>query len=146
MASILLIEDDKLIVDMYQRAFSLVGIEIETASNGKDGLQMAQQNHPKLILLDVMMPEMNGLDVLKLLKDDPATAAIPVVMLTNVSEFPIVNHATNEGAVKYIVKSEAEPQVVVKTVQSMLATSAGSGADTTAGPTSDPAANATPAQ
>lgn len=130
MPKILLIEDDKLIYAMYQKAFTLAGFEIELAEDGQIGLEKVRTFQPDLILLDVMMPKMNGLEVLVKLKADPATNPIPVIMLTNVSEFQIMNHATAEGATRYIVKSDTEPQGLVDMVRGMLAKKDASPADT----------------
>jgi CheY-like chemotaxis protein len=120
MPKVLLIEDDELIYAMYQKAFTLAGIEIELAKNGQIGLEKVHTSQPDLILLDVMMPKMNGIEVLEKLKTDPATNHIPVVMLTNVSEFQIMNHAIAEGATQYIVKSDTEPQELVNLARNII--------------------------
>src|SRR4051812_11648286 len=82
---ILLVEDDALIYRMYQKAFELEGFEIEIAEDGQKGLDKLATFTPDIILLDIMMPNMNGVEMLAKLKENPATKDIPTVVLTNVS-------------------------------------------------------------
>ena len=122
MAKILLIiEDDPLMVRMYQKIFTLEKFEVETATNGIDGLEKVRKVHPTLILLDIMMPKMNGLQVLDKLKADPDTKKIPVVILTNLAGEKDAETAMMKGAVKYIVKSDYEPKQVVNMVKEIIA-------------------------
>jgi len=120
MAKILIIEDDPLMARMYQKIFSFEGYQIEVAQDGEDGLEKVKNNHPNLILLDVMMPKMNGFQVLEKLKVDPDTKKIPVVMLTNLAGQSDAEKALTKGAVKYIVKSEYEPKQVANMVKEIL--------------------------
>lgn len=121
MAKILIIEDDPLISRMYQKIFTFSGYEIEMAGDGEEGLNKAKDAKPTLILLDIMMPKMNGLQVLEKLKADPATAKIPVVVLTNLAGTQDAEAALSKGAVKYIIKSEYEPKQVEELVKGILA-------------------------
>jgi CheY-like chemotaxis protein len=121
MAKILVIEDDPLISRMYQKIFTFEKYDVEMAENGEVGLQKVKANKPTLILLDIMMPKMNGLQVLDTLKADPETKAIPVIMLTNLAGQQDAETALAKGAVKYIIKSEQEPKDVVNMVKEILA-------------------------
>ena len=121
MSKILIIEDDPLMSRMYQKIFGFEKYEVEVASDGQDGLDKARSNNPTLILLDVMMPKMNGLQVLDSLKADPKTKAIPVVMLTNLAGQNDAETALSKGAVKYIIKSEHEPKEVADMVKQIIA-------------------------
>ncbi len=121
MAKILLIEDDPLIARMYEKIFAFDHHEVVTAADGEAGLAKVRGDTPTLILLDVMMPKMNGLEVLDRLKADPATRAIPVVMLTNLASEKDAETALAKGAVKYIIKSEYEPKQVADIVREILA-------------------------
>jgi CheY-like chemotaxis protein len=121
MAKVLLVEDDELIIRLYEKLFKLEGYEIEVAENGKLGLEKLESSTPDIILLDVMMPEMNGLEMLGILKEDEKTKAIPVVVLTNVADVSIANEAITRGAVLSLVKSESEPEDVVAAVKGVLA-------------------------
>ena len=121
MARILIIEDDALIARMYEAAFRFEKFEVDVAHNGKDGLEKLKKNRPSLILLDIMMPVMNGLEVLKQIKDDPRYKGIPVVMLTNLFGSKDIEEALSLGAVKYIVKSKYKPKEVVAQIKEILA-------------------------
>lgn len=121
MVKILIVEDDPLMLRMYQKIFSFEGYEVVTAIDGEEGLQKARQENPTLILLDIMMPKMNGLQVLEELKSDPSTSKIPMVMLTNLAGTQDAETALSKGAVKYIIKSEYEPRQVADMVKEVLA-------------------------
>ncbi len=118
---ILVIEDDPLMARMYQKIFKFEKYDVALAGNGEEGLEKARKCNPSLILLDIMMPKMNGLQVLEKLKDDLDTKKIPVVMLTNLAGEKDAEKALIKGAVKYIVKSQHEPKEVVKIVKEIIA-------------------------
>lgn len=122
MAKILLIvEDDPLMSRLYQKIFIFEKYSVESAADGVEGLEKARSVKPMLILLDVMMPKMNGLQVLDKLKADPETKDIPVVVLTNLASEKDAETALLKGAVKYIVKSEHEPKEIVAMVKEIIA-------------------------
>lgn len=121
MTHVLIVEDDPLMSRMYQKIFTFEGYEVHMAVDGQDGLDQARELKPTLILLDVMMPKLNGLQVLEKLKEDPDTKAIPVVMLTNLASEQDAEAAMSKGAVKYIIKSEHEPKEVADMVKEVLA-------------------------
>jgi len=121
MAKILITEDDPLMSRLYQKIFIFEGHEVETAENGEVGLEKVRSYKPDIILLDVMMPKMNGLQVLEKLKLDPETKSIPVIMLTNLAGQQDAETALSKGAVKYIVKSEHEPKEIADIVKEVLA-------------------------
>lgn len=121
MAKILIVEDDPLMSRMYQKIFTFEGHEVVLAYNGEEGLERAVKDKPTIILLDVMMPKMNGLQLLEKLKLDPTTKTIPVVMLTNLAGQQDAETAIAKGAVKYIIKSEYEPKQIVNMVKEILA-------------------------
>lgn len=120
-AKILIVEDDPLISRMYQKVFAFENLQVDVALNGEEGLQKAKASLPTLIMLDIMMPKMNGLQVLEQLKLDPNTHNIPVVMLTNLAGTQDAETALSKGAIKYIIKSEYEPKQVVDMVKQILA-------------------------
>jgi len=121
MTKILVVEDDPLMSRMYQKIFTFEGYEVEMAGNGQEGLDKARAIKPTLILMDIMMPVMNGLEALEKLKADPETKAIPVIMLTNLAGQQDAEAALSKGAIKYIVKSEYEPKDVTNMVKEILA-------------------------
>jgi len=118
MAKILIIDDEKPILNMYKE--SLNKYQVLTAKNGQEGLDMAEKETPDLILLDIIMPEINGLDVLSKLKSDKNTASIPIVILTNLPEEASKEKATQLGATDYLVKAENEPDKLAEKVKGIL--------------------------
>jgi CheY-like chemotaxis protein len=120
MKKIILVEDDEIMARMYKKVFSLGGFEIVVASDGKEGLKKIKQILPDLIILDVMMPKMNGLQVLEKLKADSSTKDIIVVMLTNLNIPKEIRLALHGGAARYLIKCENEPGKVFEVVQKLL--------------------------
>lgn len=118
---LLIIEDDPLMSRMYQKIFTFEGYEVDIAVDGLEGLEAARKVKPLLILLDIMMPKMNGIQVLEKLKADPDLKNIPVVMLTNLAGQQDAETALQKGAVKYIVKSEYEPKQITEMVKEIIA-------------------------
>lgn len=106
---------------MYQKIFSFEKYEVEMAGNGEEGLAKASSFSPTIILCDVMMPIMNGMQVLEKLKADEHTKHIPVVMLTNLAGQADAEAALAKGAVKYIIKSEHDPKDVSAMVKEIIA-------------------------
>lgn len=121
MAKVLIIEDDPLISRMYQKIFTFESFEVEVANDGQEGLDKARVFKPTLILLDIMMPKMNGLEVLEKLKADPETKSTPVIMLTNLAGQNDAETALSKGAVKYIIKSQYEPDQITDMVKDIIA-------------------------
>jgi len=117
---LLLIEDDPLMLRMYKKLFELEGYEILLASEGQEGVVKAIENKPALILLDIMMPKMDGFEVLETLKGNDNTKDIPVVVLTNLAGQQDAERALTMGAKKYIIKSEQDPKEVAKMVKMTL--------------------------
>ncbi len=121
MAKILLVDDDKLMIRMYQGKFEDDGYIVETATNGEMGLARAFEFKPDLILLDIMMPKVNGLEMLKKLKENKEIKKIPVVLLTNVGgSKEDVDQGLSLGAVAYLVKAHYDAKDVVKKVKEVL--------------------------
>lgn len=122
MAKILLVDDDALLVRMYQTKLKADGFEVETAGDGSEGFNKAKLFKPDLILLDVMMPKIDGFEMLGILKQNPETKTIPVILLTNVggSEAEI-DKGLSLGAVAYIIKADYVPKEIVQKVKEILA-------------------------
>ena len=121
MAKILLVEDDPLMVRMYQRKLVNDGYETQVAVDGEEGLVKMRSFRPDLILLDIMMPKLNGLQVLERLKSDPTTAQTPVIILTNLGGTQDdIERGLELGAVAYLVKSAYRPDEVIAKVKEIL--------------------------
>jgi len=118
--SILLVDDDLTLREMYMERFKAEGFSVEMAKDGEEAIKMATENRPNIILLDIMMPKINGLDVLKKLKDLPETKDIPVIVLTALIQDRERQEAMDRGADDYIVKSETMPGEVIQKIHSVL--------------------------
>ena len=121
MMKILLVEDDPLMVRMYQRKLLTDGYEVGVAVNGEEGLVKVRSFSPDVVLLDIMMPKLNGLQVLERMKADPTTAHVPVVILTNLGgSQEDIERGLELGAVAYLVKSAYRPDEVIAKVKEVL--------------------------
>jgi len=121
MVKIAIIEDDMAISQMYRLKFEAEGFEVETAANGKLGLELAEAMKPDIILLDLMMPEMNGDEVLKQLRATPWGKDIKVIMLTNMGEQEASERIKGLDVRRFIVKAEMTPRQVAEVVKAELA-------------------------
>src|SRR3989344_4248536 len=117
---LLIIEDDPYVRRVYERLFKFSGYEVEFAENGRVGLKRAKILIPELILLDILLPDMNGLEILAELKKDPEVSSVPVIMLTNLGDDQTIRKATELNADGYIVKSSAPPEKLLKMVDKYL--------------------------
>lgn len=120
MAKLLLIEDDEVLIKLYETKFSHTDYKVTVARNGKEGIEKAEEILPDIILLDVMMPVMNGFEALKILKNNPKTNNIPVIVLSNYGELANVTEGFNEGAAEYLIKAEHTPDEILDTVELIL--------------------------
>jgi len=120
MPKVLVVEDDSLIVRLYQKVFTFEGYEFVSANGGEEGLIKAESEKPDVILLDIMMPKMDGLVVLEKLKANQNTKNIPVVILTNLIDDSVCTKALSMGASGYLVKSELPNHQIVEEVKRFL--------------------------
>ena len=109
-----------MIIDMYTLKFTQEGYEVFQAENGKDGLASALKNQPDVILLDIILPQMDGFSVLKELKDDKNLKKTPVILLTNLGQDGDVKKGLELGATDYLIKANFTPAQVVDKVKSVL--------------------------
>lgn len=120
MAKILIVEDDEVLGRMYQKLFAYQGYQVEIAQNGLEGFKKAKAMLPDLMILDVMMPKLNGLQLLKKLKSNVSTKGITIVLLTNLGIQEELDKALKNGAIKYIIKSDNGPEKVFEMIQKLL--------------------------
>ncbi len=119
-AKIAIIEDDQAISQMYRFKFEAEGYEVETAENGKLGLQLAEVMKPDIILLDLMMPEMNGDEMLEKMRAKPWGKHIKVVVLTNKGEQEIPDKVRQLNVNAVILKADMTPRQVAELVKQQL--------------------------
>lgn len=117
---ILIIEDDEFLAKMMARMLEAEGITCLLAGNGREGLQKAQRGHPRLIILDIILPDLDGFAILSKLKASRSTAKIPVLIISNLGQEEDVQQGLQLGAKDYIVKSDLSLDAVVAKVKKHL--------------------------
>ena len=119
--SILLVEDDTFLANIYKTKFEMEGFKITVASDGEAGLLMAKKKKPDIILLDILLPKMDGFVVLENLKSkDSDVKDIPVILLTNLGQKDDVEKGLALGAVDYLIKAHFKPSETVNKVRKVL--------------------------
>lgn len=121
MTKIAIIEDDQAISQMYRFKFEALGFEVQTAENGVLGLQLAESMKPDIILLDLMMPEMTGDQMLEKLRATPWGKDTKVIILTNMGEQEIPASVKEHGISAVILKADMTPRQVADLVKKQLA-------------------------
>ncbi len=114
MAKVLLIEDEESLRNLYTRILSTRNYTVETAVDGEDALLKLPMFTPDIIVLDIVMPRYNGMELLKVLKNDERHRKIPVVMLTALSEMKKITECLEMGAVGYITKDSSIEDIAHK--------------------------------
>lgn len=115
-----LVEDEEYLAKMYQVEFELNDFKVIWAKDGEEGFNFASSSQPSLIVTDIMLPKMDGLSLLKKLKEDATTKNIPVMVLTNYGEQKNMKEAFSFGAADFVVKYFATPKEVVEKVKTIL--------------------------
>ena len=114
------IDDDEDLITIFSSALVREGFETAYSLTGAEGLEKVKTEKPNIILLDQVLPDMAGNDVLKALKADPETKDIPVILLSNFSQGELVKGAIDQGAVDYLFKYQVEPKDVIAKVKEAL--------------------------
>ncbi len=117
---VLIVEDDDFLLQMYVTKLELEGFKVVEATNGLQGLKMAQREKPDLILLDLNLPELSGFEVLAQLKRDDETKNIKVLVLTNYSQKDNIDRCLELGADDYLIKAHFVPSEVIKKIKMIL--------------------------
>ena len=117
---ILLIDDEDFIRELYKRQLDLAGFQTDAFGLGEQGLVAVKDTIYDLILLDIMLPHMNGLDILKKIKADARYKNIPVILLTNLGQDNIIKEAFALGAKDYVIKASYTPDQIVEKVREVL--------------------------
>jgi len=121
LAKILLVEDDVTLVKMYERKFLSDGYDVSVAYDGLEGLDKVTKEKPDLVLLDIMLPKLDGLAMFKKMRSQPETFSTPVILLTNFGQEDAIFECYKLGAIDYMVKADVTPQQVVDKVKKFLA-------------------------
>lgn len=117
---ILIIEDEKSVADILTKKIQSSGMGVTSASNGEDGLNMAIQSHPDLIILDLILPKLDGMSVLKSLREDDWGKTVPVVILSNLGTGDEMHRAGELGVSQFLIKTDFRLDDVVTKIQEEL--------------------------
>lgn len=116
MKKILLVEDEEIIIDLLQRKLSQEGYALKIARNGEEGLAVMKKEKPDLVLLDIVMPKLNGFEVMEEMQKDDCLKKIPVVIISNSGQAVELDRAKELGAKDWLIKTEFDPQEVIEKV------------------------------
>ncbi|MCD6233007.1 response regulator [bacterium] len=119
-AKILIIEDDRFLRELMARKLEQVGYEVVESVDGEDGLKKVSQEKPDLVLLDLILPGIDGFEVLSKVKEKPELSAIPVIILSNLGQREDIEKGLKLGAVDFLVKAHFTPNEIVDKVKHLL--------------------------
>ena len=118
--TVLFVEDDPSVAQMYRLKLELDGYVVDVAGDGLVAIEKARTMRPDIIFLDIRLPRLDGLGVLEALRADPATARIPVVILSNWNEKELVERGASLGALDHLIKSQTTPARLAQRLPSWL--------------------------
>jgi DNA-binding response OmpR family regulator len=117
---ILIVEDDLFLRRLCQKKLEKEGFEVILAEDGREGIKQAKKTSPDLILLDIILPNIDGFEVLKILKDEVSTKLIPIILLSNLGQKEDINKGLALGASDYLIKAHFSPQEIVDKIKEVL--------------------------
>ena len=120
MKTIFFVEDDSVVVQMYSAKFVREGFRVEVAEDGLVAMKMLPTVKPDVIVLDLMMPKLNGVDVLKYIRSNPALKATPVIILSNSHMTKLAQEAAAIGAERALLKSSCTPGQLIGVINDLL--------------------------
>lgn len=123
MHSILLIEDDPFLIDIYTTKLKEAGFEVDVATDGEEALRKTQEKKPDLALLDIVLPQFDGWEILRRIKSDKNLKDLKVIILSNLGQKEEVEKGIKLGAEKYLIKAHYNPSQVVEEIEDCLKTS-----------------------
>ena len=118
--TILIIEDDKFLRELIAQKLIKEGFEISEAVDGEEGMKKVKEEKPDLVLLDLILPGIDGFEVLSKMKEDPALASIPVIILSNLGQKEDVEKGLKLGAVDYLIKAHFTPGEIIEKIKAAL--------------------------
>lgn len=117
---ILIVEDDKFLRDLISQKLLKAGYDITEAIDGEKGIEGVKKEKPDLVLLDLILPGVDGFEVLSQIKADPILAQIPVIILSNLGQKEDVERGLKLGAVDYLIKAHFTPEEIIQKVKAVL--------------------------
>lgn len=120
MKSILLIEDDPFLADIYSTKLKEAGFSIEVATDGENVISIVQEKKPDLVLLDIVLPHLDGWEIIKQIKETDGLKDLKVIILSNLGQKNEVEKGIKLGAVKYLIKAHYTPTEIVEEIKKVL--------------------------
>jgi len=117
---ILIIEDDKFLRELIVKKLVKEGYEISEAVDGEEGIKKVKEEKPDLVLLDLILPGIDGFEVLSRTKEDPALSQIPVIILSNLGQKEEVERGLKLGAIDYLIKAHFTPGEIIEKIRAIL--------------------------
>src|SRR6266404_6373653 len=125
MKKILIIEDDQIVANIYRNKFCIEGFQVEVALDGHVGFEMVRSFRPDAVVLDLMLPKLTGVDLMRRIRSEPGFDQLPLIVFSNTYLTAMVEEAWKAGATKCLSKSSCTPQQVIDAVRSTLANNGG---------------------
>ena len=120
MKSILLVEDDPFLVDLYNTKLKEAGFEVQIAVSGREGLEKLREKKPDLLLLDIVLPDLDGWEVLGEIRKEAKLADLKICALSNLGEKRDIERAQELGVTRYLIKAHFKPSEVVEEIKKIL--------------------------
>lgn len=117
---VLIVEDEQIILDLLQKKLIREGYETLVAKDGDEGLRVMRQNRPDIVLLDIIMPKVGGLEVMAEMQKDPELKKIPIIVISNSGQPVEIDKAQALGARDWLVKAEFNPQEVIEKIEKQI--------------------------
>ncbi|PIV12900.1 MAG: response regulator [Candidatus Nealsonbacteria bacterium CG03_land_8_20_14_0_80_36_12] len=121
MKKILIIEDEEIIIEFLQKRLNKEGYEVSLARNGEKGLQMMRETKPNLVLLDIILPQKGGFEVMEQMEKESELKLIPVIVISNSGQLSELDRAKRLGAKNWIIKTEFDPQEIINKIVRQIA-------------------------
>lgn len=120
MKKILIIEDEEIMINLLQRKITQEGYEVWIARNGEEGLAVMREKKPDLILLDIIMPKMGGLEVMEIMQQDKNLKDLPVIVVSNSGQPVEIDKVQKLGAKDWLIKTEFDPREVIDKIKKII--------------------------
>src|SRR6266849_9140798 len=120
MKKILIIEDDQIVANIYRNKFCIEGFQVEVALDGHVGFEMVRSFRPDAVVLDLMLPKLTGVELMKKIRSDPQFEQLPVIVFSNTYLTQMIQDAWKAGATKCLSKSNCTPKQVIDAVRGLL--------------------------
>ena len=143
MKKMLIVEDDQIVGNIYRHKFQVEGFQVALATDGEAGLSAVKEIQPDIVILDLMLPKLNGVEILKKMRAEPTTKSIPVIVLSNAYLSSLVQEAWKAGANHCMIKASCTPRQLVDLVNKTIGTAPPA---PSSAPPPDPASKPAPAQ